>query len=684
MTKGSVLFFVLVCFWQLNFRAQKLSRYTWEEPKYLVQDDKFSDSEQSYLLRKLFLEFNYNDKTQKFEQIILNHFVIQVNSEKALKGRRELEPPMDINDRNLIAYKARIIHPDGSFYEFKKSDLKEKNVKNRPVISSDSDDVNTETSASDTVKIQEKDGDKKYFYFDLSELQVGSQIEYYSLIRNVNPNMSGVLLTYPQRFPVQQFDFQLDATKEFSFSFKPYNGVPVPVRDSSNKIRTVYSFKDSLISALPREKFSNYGANQKGLLYKLDGYELGKKRNIFNVEDFASSLYSRTYSSSKSEKAVVRKIIKELKFAKNTDDLTKVSTLENYIKARYAIYAVPGLNEIFSLENADKFGALSGENAARLMALALKELHVDHELVWTCNRFDYRFDKDFETNYFLDRMMLYVPSLDKMVDPNSKTMRLGLIPAEYTHNYGLFIREVTVGGISSGVGKISFIPAFQKENSLDKIDVRVKFLDGQREVDLEMERSMTGYFAADWQPIFRKTDTEQRLRFEKALFKFIDEGLQGVKTQFFNVDAKDVNVKPFVVQGKGRSTNLIEQKNDTLYFKIGKLIGPQSDLYKEEQRILPVERSSAREYQRTLTVELPEGYTALNLEKLRINREVINESGSVAAKFNSSYTLVNNQLTVRVEEWFSEIILPVRLYDDFRKVINASADFYRLELQLVK
>jgi len=673
------LFVIALSFQQLI--AQDLTEYSWGTVAYKSQDKKYSANDQVYIKRLQKIELSFDDKAQSFDKTLMNHFIIQINTEKGLKIRKELEPPVESDAQKVLEFKARIIHPDGTTYEFKKSDLKEKKESEREKL--DEDGETLEENDEEEEKHEDEE-DETYTYYDLSDLKVGSQLEFFMIIQSENPSMSGSLFNYQSRIPIQDFSFELNANKEFSFLFKSYNGCPEVIRDSTNKVRTIYQINDRMVDAFPKEKFSNYGANIRGFIYKLDGYELGKKKNIYNNEDFSRNLYNYTYTLDKKELSTVKKVLKQSKAKSFKTEDEQIMALENYLKSTFQIYNISGLNFLFNIENLYQYNAITGENAARIMANALNMLKIEHELIMGCSRFDYRYDKDFQTNFFMDRFLFFFPSSKKYLDPNSSEFRLGVIPGDVTHNNALFIRSVTAGGVTSGIGKVKFIEALGKDASKDVLEIKVSFAENLESAFVDLKRTMSGYFAADWQPFFRKFDAEQRVEYEKALFRFIDEDMTVSKAEYLNVEKSDINRKPFVVVGNGESQALISSKSDTLVFKIGKLIGEQADLFDDEQRILPIERASARTYQRQLEIDLPPNYSISNIGDLNMSFELKNDKGEKAAVFNSSYVLNGNKLTVTIEEWFEDIILPADKYKEFRDVINASASFYKLELLLTK
>ena len=80
---------------------------------------------------------------------------------------------------------------------------------------------------------------------------------------------------------------------------------------------------------------------------------------------------------------------------------------------------------------------------------------------------------------------------------------------------------------------------------------------------------------------------------------------------------------------------------------------------------------------------MPEGYTIKNPEELTINH-TFNENGASTMGFVSSYKLDKNELTIHVVEEYKQVFYPLSQYEDFKKIINAAADFNKIVLVLEK
>lgn len=78
---------------------------------------------------------------------------------------------------------------------------------------------------------------------------------------------------------------------------------------------------------------------------------------------------------------------------------------------------------------------------------------------------------------------------------------------------------------------------------------------------------------------------------------------------------------------------------------------------------------------------MPEGYAVSNLNDLKMKVEMI-RNGRVSCCSISDYELTGNQLTIYSTEYYSELTYPVEDFGDFRKVINAAADFNKKTILL--
>ena len=114
---------------------------------------------------------------------------------------------------------------------------------------------------------------------------------------------------------------------------------------------------------------------------------------------------------------------------------------------------------------------------------------------------------------------------------------------------------------------------------------------------------------------------------------------------------------------------------------MGELIGKQTEMYQEKKRKLPLDSEFQREYARTITINIPEGYQIANLEDIHLDESYSEDDESLMA-FKSNYELKGDQLIITADEHYKTNHLPVEKFENYRRVINSAADFNKVVLVL--
>ena len=104
-------------------------------------------------------------------------------------------------------------------------------------------------------------------------------------------------------------------------------------------------------------------------------------------------------------------------------------------------------------------------------------------------------------------------------------------------------------------------------------------------------------------------------------------------------------------------------------------------MYQEKPRQMPAELSFPHVLDRVITLHIPEGYIVKNADDINLNVTHTN-NGEITMGFVSSYTQTGNIITVTVNETYKEINYPLDQFEEFKNVINASADFNKIVLVL--
>jgi len=81
------------------------------------------------------------------------------------------------------------------------------------------------------------------------------------------------------------------------------------------------------------------------------------------------------------------------------------------------------------------------------------------------------------------------------------------------------------------------------------------------------------------------------------------------------------------------------------------------------------------QYDYTITVNIPKGYTVEGLSSLQLNKSYKNSQGQKIAKFESNYKLKKDKIIITIQEFYKTHEFDMDRYEEFRQVINTASDF---------
>jgi hypothetical protein len=247
----------------------------------------------------------------------------------------------------------------------------------------------------------------------------------------------------------------------------------------------------------------------------------------------------------------------------------------------------------------------------------------------------------------------------------------------------LFIRGLKVGGTVTPVGEVKFIEPLPYSDNTDIMEIDVDFTENISQPNISFLKSQTGYTAQYTQPFMYLLDEESRTNMENSMPEMVSEDIESDDVTLTNVEANDFGTKPFEIRFSTNDHRFVEMAGEDVLFKIGELIGPQMELYEEEERQFPIEKVNKQYYLRTITLTLPEGYEIKNMEELSFERKH-EENGKTTMFFDSQYTQDGNTYVIVSTEYYDQLVYPVSDYDAFAEVVNAAADFNKITLVLKK
>jgi len=232
-------------------------------------------------------------------------------------------------------------------------------------------------------------------------------------------------------------------------------------------------------------------------------------------------------------------------------------------------------------------------------------------------------------------------------------------------------------GVSS-FKKIELPYFFSKDFTNVHID-----LSNLEKTKITSKTEFTGAMAYNTQAYLYFRNPRERESLEKDLLENYNIKTDFANYKIENTDIEDVGIKPLIINAQYSADDLIKKAGENIIFQIGAVIGKQMEFYSDKPRKMPIALSSARSYERTITLEIPEGYYIKNLNDLNMN-VYLDETDKNLAYFTVVYKMDKNTLTISNLEGYNFVEIPIKYWDQYRKVVNAAADFNKLALILEK
>lgn len=624
--------------------------YDWEKaPAYSIQEG--TEDPIIAIKDKRVTEFDFED--DGLVEYFMEHKILWLNSDDKIEAFNKVYLPYN-RTSELKVNKARVITKEGQIIELSKSKIL-------------------------TAKDEETGRNYKYFAFE--GVTKGSFIEYYYVVKRF-PKYSGNRLILQTNYDKKLVEFDLFAPKNLVFEFKTYNNTPEVERDTiiTEKLHWKLNIKD--LKGLLNEEFSAYDAAKSAVIYKLDRNTFNNVRDISSYSKVAQNIHDFYYAEI-GDKTIkqLNKIIDEATEGKSLEGESLIRKLEFYVKSN--IFITEGGNEnLKELDEVIKNKVASESGVLKLYVALFKHLGIKHEIVLTSNRQELKFDKQFEANNFLTDFLIYFNTYKTYMSPNELESRYGFPPAFLTDNYGLFIKEVKIGGFASGLGKIKYINPISADKTIDKMVLDIRFKeDNISNCRVKLERAMSGYYGMYFHPVMHLIKQENKDELVESFAKRLDESVVIKNKEILNADSELFGIKPIVFALDFETEAFTEKAGNKYLFKIGELIGRQIEMYQEKARVLPVENEFTRSYFRTLNITIPKGYKIANLEDIKI-KNTCEDKGTEILIFNSYYELNGNQLKITADEHYRENIIDVENFEAYRTVINSAADFNKVVLVL--
>jgi len=621
--------------------------YDWDKNRTWAKD--VTEQDESLIMLKNHVQYDFEYDQNNLVVYKTDHRIYRVNNDEAVQRVNRIYIPL--NDAiDIVAVKARTITKDGRVIELDQNNIKE---------------------------VKDDEAGPGYKIFAIEGAEVGADIEYF-YTKKAGASVFGRQY-FQYGFPVAASSFRFTSPANLKFEFKSYNGFPMVVQDEGEMIKNTYIASAENLAPSRVEEFGSEQANRQRVEFKLSYNAAAGDKRLFTWNDAASRISSTIYPFSGTEKQALADLIKELKLKRLKTAIEKFAAVEHHVKNNFYMddQATEGADQVdFILKN--KYGTERGYT--RLFAALAEVLELNYEMVLTSDRTKVRFDGQFESWNYLSDYLLYFEDTDQYMAPYFFQFRLGLWPPQFSATEGLFIKNQLFEGRSAPTGSIKKIPEMPYDTNLNQLLVKVSFNEDLSENTIDVRRSSEGYEGSFIKGTLSRANAEQKEEFLKQLLEFI-----GPNEEFFEMayegDDLDYNTWTdyLTYKGKFKTENFIEQAGDIILFKAGDLIGQQSELYQETARFNRVENDFNRGYLRKIEVDIPKGYTIQNPQDIDMDFEV-EDKGKKVFIFKSTHEISGDKLLITIDEYYDQIYFPIERFEEFRKVINAAADWNKVVL----
>lgn len=615
--------------------SQLYKTYDWETTPKLheLTIDELNESSIA-ILKKNIVEFNQSAITNNISVYETTHNIIRVNDDKGISRHNQVYIPM-YRVKKIKEIKARTITKDGKI-----TNLDENNIK----------------------QIENVDEYGDFQIFAIEGAENGSEIEIlYTVEKEFSPFGSETL---QQDYPIKRVEMVF-ITNGLTGNIKTYN-------TDQNFERTYLEnnlIEELVLTDIPEiieEDYATPDANKIYAAYQCFGNPDLTQEDLWNntVTNIGSNFFPETINTTALEETK-NAIMKDK--TSDISEFEKASLLENYVKSNFTVIEnrnpqLEDIDYILKNKSASDFGIL------KAYVHFLKSLAIEYQIVVTASRFEHKLDPDFYNPNALREFLIYLPKIKQYISPNRIDYRLSEAPSNILGNNGVFINE----NLEYYFAKIS---QYDPEYSRIKRIMDISFSEDFDKATVEEYQEYLGHWGFQNRAFMALTTGEQKASFEDYLTGSGIEDKNVTKLELENTDMNQVEYNlPYIVKSTIESSAMLEEAGESYIFQLGKIIGIQSELYQEKDRIHPIEMQYPNQYNYTITVDIPEGYELEGLESLVIHKklEVDNE---VLCKWDSDYEIKDDKLVITIEESYYINEYPKEHYKGFRDVINAASDF---------
>jgi len=624
----------------------------WEASPLLHQiDSKYAGESAVILLDKRRVE--YIDEKEELIMYRTLHKIIHINNDNGIETFNRVYLPVNEN-KDIVSIKARTVLPGGKIIEISSENIKD---------------------------IKDED-EQMYKIFAMEGLVKGCEVEfYYTYKRNTGhfgrENIQG-------SFPILEATVEIVSPARLIYDLRTYNTM-TKAKDTVINDKRFVAFSAKGIPGVEEEKYSAYEANLLRCEYKLS-YNLARSKNekLFTWDELAKRAYSLYSTCTEKELKKVDDFVDDLKLKKLGSDLEKIIATENYLKKNFAVRDDIGGDDAENLEKIIKTKLTSFNGIVRLYGAIFRNIGISHEFVMASDRQKLTIERNFENWNNCDKLVIFFPTLKKYLAPTEIEFRFPWINPNWGNTNAIYCKTTTISNFTTAFAEVKSIPLEDYLLSTINTDAEIKMNNDADTLLIDIKQSYSGYAASTYKSLFTFSTPENQRLVIKEMIKFGTKSENVISSKLENQEFENYHEnKPFILAATVKASELVERAGNKIIVKIGDIIGPQVEMYQDKPRQFPMDIGFPHILERKIKFTIPPGYIVKNPNDLNIDH-TYQENGQLTMGFVSSYIVEGNVLTITIIEEYRKTNYPLSQYEEFRKIINAAADFNKVALVLEK
>lgn len=634
------------------FAQYKPITYWQDTPAVFTVPDKYSKESAVIIEDNSIIKYTEDDKNVWIHFGV--HRVVKLLDEKGVESFNKLSFPLYSN-YVLEEVKARTILPNGKVMDVAKENIKE--AKN-------------------------EDGSREVA-FALEGVQKNAVVEFYVVYKK--PAVYFGKEVFQLTIPVMHASIEIQSPERLQLEMKGYCGFPTVGDTLIEGTRYIYADVSDLPGVSREEQYSYPDIYATRAEYKVSYLPNEKGRvRVFTWQDMVNKLHNSAYDFSDKEEKAVNKFLASLGVAETDPEEAKIRKIEAGIKNGITLYKEIEDENGWKLENVISKKAATEGSMVRLFVACFHFSGVKHEFGMATNRSERVFDEKFENWGSLENYVFYFPNTKKFLSPASVYYRYPYVNTELLSNKGLFCKLTKLGDVTNALTDIRTINPEPIGDSHHDIIANISF-DTDMEAITDVTVNFTGYCAMGMRE-YAVLLPKDKLKDLVQTIVNLAEKTEQISKYAIAGEAFDnyYGNKPMSVTATINTPQLVEKAGPKYMLKIGDVIGRQVEMYQAAPRVHPIDIAYPHYLDRTIVVNIPDGYKVLNPEATKLNVEHKDDKGKATCAFISDYKLEDNKLTVNITEYYEQLHYPASEYEPFRKVINAAADFNKVTLLLSK